>query len=274
VTDELKAIEEVRKKEDAISETISEKIIAKTSVLVEEKKQECNNIIEELKRESQTALVSLEGAIQKLKILHEGNVEKTATLDKQYHDALSSITVINAKLEVLKTELVNKMNIVEKGFLQLFETDEKAKANQKVFQETMVNDRRQLHFLIKKVLGSPFDDDETNKNSLVNRIVLLERECQAREKRTKELLVENEKMKIKIATLEEKIELVEKSSIAYLAKKAAVPVKKVLNQIVIAFVKSLMIKLLLLLLLTIGALHTLQDYVDLDFLKLFLEDLF
>lgn len=260
---------EEEKKEDAISDAISEKIIEKTTLMIEQKKNECQAIIDNLKQESINASQNLEIAVQKLKILHEGSKDKVASLDKQYHDALANITIINAKLESLNSELNNKLTVVEKGFLRLFETDEQAKSNIENFQSSLANDRKLLNFLVKKVFGTPFDEDEENKKSFVYRLIYLENDRVVKDKKIAELFSKIEAMQIEIRTLKTKTSDVEQKTIVHKLEKTFKPIRKVLDELAVAIAKSIMIKLLLGALLALGLLHTFESYIN-----LIIDDLF
>lgn len=267
-------VDDVKKRmEDpnAITNLISEKIIQKTSALVEAKKQECQTIIDALKEESTEAMDGLNLAVQKLKLLHEGNQEKADALDKQYHEALSSITVLQAKLETLGAELRDKMKVVEGGFLQLFETEEEAKQKRERFQERLSLDRKRVNFIIKKLFGTPYDNDETNRSSLMHRLIVLERGKEKRDEVIDALSKRVQQLESEQKLLKEEIKRVEQKSVAHIVARITKPFKKVTDEIVLAVIKSLVIKLLIGALLAMGAIHTLQD---LDFFNLLIEELF
>lgn len=262
MNDNIKEKEDEEEKQvDEITRQISDKLIEKTTALVEEKKQDCQKIIDLLKAESAITMASLDSAVQKLQILYEGNEEKTNTLNKNYHEALANITIINAKLETLSHELENKLRTVEKGFLKLFEEDEKSKSAIVKTTGDLNTSKKQLNFIIQKLFGTPYDSDEENKKSFVYRIVKLEDANKKKRDEIDGLKKTIEALQIEIKTLHVRLDDIESQTIVYFLEKGMKPIRKVLNDLAVVIAKSIMIKLLIMIAIGLGIFAEFEDYI-------------
>lgn len=255
-----------------IAKAISGKIVEK----IEQQKKTQKAEIESLKKDSEKAKQEFANAIQKLQILYNGQSQKSELLNNNYYEVLKNITVINTKLETLGVEVGNKFDILESSFIKIFENDERVKAALRELVRAINSDRKKIYFLVDKILGKPFSEIGEGEKTLLGRIALLEEGYKRQKKinmalirRVKRIDSELKTLKVDCENYKQRIQKLENSKITKKIANLLKPFKKGFSELATAIAKSIIAKLLILLIISLGLMPYLDDYIE-----LILDDLF